>query len=929
MIDLLFRDGGRGMSVSAPWRRQRLTVDRMESLRQAQEPDTAWQPAGVIWPECRRLMRVRGYHFLLVLVMFGSASFLPASGQEVRRALPIAPTPTPAPAPAPRALPVNPSSPDSGLSPRSILNEGIRPQRPMPLQPDEITVQPQPKPPDSAGSAAEPDLKTRDQAGVNDEIRLAPGGSSGGPNDVDPAKAQLAVADGLYARKLYDLAAPEYEKYLGEFREEPGRAAAMYRLADCYARTGQEGPAVNTYRMLITEIGSGEFVGSAAFRLASREFDRKAYWDAIPLYEKAFANAKSPEVKVTARYYEAKSYELLNKRTEATAAYRDVVANKDKNPYRDAANLSLAYFALENGQKQDAFDRFSELANNANKPAIRAEATVRAGILAGDLNRKAQAEQLFKSAISGTSDPKWKQIAQLELMKLQYDGDKFSQVLDSYSRNVDALGEETKPSVLLLVANSYRQLGKHERALEFYNQLVRQFPASAEAADARYQRLVSYEATKDPNLITAIDTFLETNPSSEKADKAKLLKAQALVQLGKYDLSARLYLELANSSLPDSYRAECYYAAGYSLSQLNAPQPAINAFSGLLDKFPSYKLAVKALLKRALLYQQLKNYPAAVTDFDKVIQLYPSAPERETALLQKALTLGQQGKYPEMAASFNQFLHDYPNSPGAAQANYWVGWANFEAKRYADAVQPLAAARKLDPAEFNEKVSLRLIYSYQLLNRKTDAAREVDALVKGDPKQMQLVSDTCHWLGTSFFADKNYADAAKYLSLMTQDIEKEKVDRDVWLLLGKSQLELKQFPEAIAALKTYLAQATDPGMRSEALIPLSEAQAGARQFDDATRSAQEALSLEPEGRLNAAARMAVGDVESAKGNYQDAARSYLSIAVLYEDPEVTPNALEKAYDAFRQSGDAAQASKTLSELKERFPNYQIRQAPTG
>ncbi len=895
--------------------------------RQAQESDTAKHLAGGFSRKRWWFGHIRGHPLLLVFLLFGSVPFRPVAGQEVRRALPVNPTPTPAP--APRALPVNPGSPASELEPQSILNEGIRQERPGTPQTPAAIVQPHPKAPDSAGSAAEPDIKTRDQVGTNDEIRLAPSGSSGGPTDLDPAKAQLAVADGLYERKLYDLAAPEYEKYLGEFRDATGRAAAMYRMADCYARIGQEGPAVNTYRMLISEIGSGEFVGSAAFRLASREFDRKAFWDAIPLYEKAYANAKSPEVKVTARYYEAKSYELLNKKAEAKAAYEDVVANNNKNPYRDAANLSLAYFALDNGDKQEAFNRFSELANEATKPPVRAEATVRAGILAGDLNQKDRAEQLFKSAISGTSDPKWKQIAQLELMKLQYDGDKFSQVLDSYSRNVDALGEETKPSVLLLVANSYRQLGKHQRALEFYNQLIRQFPATPEAADARYQRLVSFEATKDPSLIMAIDTFLETNPSGEKADKAKLLKAQALVQQGKYDLSARLYLELANSSLPDAYKAECYYAAGYSLSQLNSPQAAINAFSGLLDKFPSYKLAVKALLKRALLYQQLKNYPAAITDFDKVIQLYPSAPERETALLQKALTLGQKGQYAEMANTFEQFLHDYPNSPGAAQANYWVGWADFEAKRYADALQPLANARRLDPAEYNEKVSLRLIYSYQLLNRKSDAAREVDALIQSDPKQTQLVDDTCRWLGTSFFADKNYASAAKYLSLLTQNSDKEKLDRDIWFLLGKSQLALKQFPEAIAALNAYLAKATDPTMRAQALIPLSEAQAGAHQFEEATHSAQEALSLEPEGRLNAAARMAVGDVESAKGNYQNAARSYLSIAVLYEDPEVTPSALEKAYEAFRQCGDAVQASKTLSELKERFPNYQIRQPPTG
>ena len=73
--------------------------------------------------------------------------------------------------------------------------------------------------------------------------------------NADPAKAALAIADGLYIRKLFDLAVPEYEKYLGQFPSDSGRPSAMYRLADCYANLGQEQPALNTYRLLVDEVG--------------------------------------------------------------------------------------------------------------------------------------------------------------------------------------------------------------------------------------------------------------------------------------------------------------------------------------------------------------------------------------------------------------------------------------------------------------------------------------------------------------------------------------------------------------------------------------------------------------------------------------------------------------------------------------------------
>src|SRR3984893_13260101 len=204
-------------------------------------------------------MRLRPWQIISFIICFASE----LQSQEVRRALPIAPTPEP----APRALPVHPEQ-----IPRqqSILDENIpSSQSSDPRRSPETT----PDAKSSAGSPAEPDSKTRDEA-EQDEIRLTP--NQGQDSEIaDPAKAQLAIADGLYIRKLYDLAVPEYEKYLSQFLSDPGRPSAMYRLGDCYGNLGQGKSALDAYRMMVEEGGTGEFVGSAAFRLGSREFDKR------------------------------------------------------------------------------------------------------------------------------------------------------------------------------------------------------------------------------------------------------------------------------------------------------------------------------------------------------------------------------------------------------------------------------------------------------------------------------------------------------------------------------------------------------------------------------------------------------------------------------------------------------------------------------
>jgi TolA-binding protein len=776
----------------------------------------------------------------------------------------------------------------------------------------------------SSGSDAEPDAKFRDQVTSKDEIRLAPGTNTA---TKDPAAAQLAIADGLYARKLYDLAAGEYEKFVGQYRDNPERPGALYRLADCYTRLGQDLAAVNTYRSLLLEGNGGEYVGNAAFRLASRAFDQRNYGDAATLYDKAADYAKSPEVKLTARYYQAKCLEFLNRKSDAKNVYQSVATVKDNNPYRDAARLSLAYFSLESNKKKEAADLFEDLAQDAAKPVIKAEALTRAGILNADLKNKDKAEQLFKSAIANGPEGKWKQIAQLELMKSEYDSDHFTQVLDAYAKNPAGLSEDTKPTVLLMVANSYRELGKYDKAVDVYNQLIHQYPSSADALDARYQRLIALDALKDPSLVKEVDTYLGFDPPRDRADKAKLLKAQALVQVGQFAAAGKLYLDLVSSSLPDSYKADCYYAAGFCLSQIHDTQHAIDAFTGLIENYPNHKMMTTALLKRATLYQDERNYSAADADFSKIINDYPKAPERETALLQKGLTLGQVGDYGAMSNTFADLIKEYPNGTGSAQANFWIGWAAFEQKRYQDAVKPLLRARELNATEYREKVTLRLIYCYQTLQQEANAAKEVDDFVQAEPNQLLLVSDACKWLGQNYSNEHVYDRSAKYLDLYAKGVGTDRVEADVWLTLAQAKNSAQQYADAETAAQAYLKSATDPADRARGLLALATAEVGLKKYTEAVQAAEDAMNLQPEGRLNAEARLELGDIASSQGNFEVAARSYLSVAVLYEDPEITPRALAKAYTAFKQKGDQAQATKTLTELQSRFPNYTINPTP--
>jgi tetratricopeptide (TPR) repeat protein len=109
---------------------------------------------------------------------------------------------------------------------------------------------------------------------------------------------------------------------------------------------------------------------------------------------------------------------------------------------------------------------------------------------------------------------------------LQYQTGQYSQLLADYKKELDKLPEAAQAEVLLLAANSERQLGHSKEAGALYRQITTKYPEREEAKDAAYQQLINVYNSDPSALSAAVDQFLATNPTNERADQAKLLKAR-------------------------------------------------------------------------------------------------------------------------------------------------------------------------------------------------------------------------------------------------------------------------------------------------------------------------------------------------------------------------------------------------------------------
>ena len=742
-------------------------------------------------------------------------------------------------------------------------------------------------------------------------------------------KRQLEYASELFARKLYDLAAPEFQKYLDDYPGASGRAQAYMSLGECYRNLNKLSNARNAFQKVLNDYGESEFAGPAAYALAAMAFAQKNYAEALPLFHRSTTKSKDASVALSAHYFEARCLEALDHKDEACDIYQQVAEAKNPNPYREDARETAARIALARGRKADALKQYEALSNETQKPALKAETTIRAGLIALDLIQsdkgkldKAMSDKAMALLQKGRSLPeagKWRGLAQVGVFKVEYQTGQYAQLLSDYKKMSAQFPEEMRAEVMLLAANSQRQLGHAKEAEALYAEIIQKYPNREEAKDAAFERLINIYNSDPSTLPPEVDQYLATNPPAERADQAKLFKAEALYKQQNYPRAAPIFSELRASQLSPKLRAEAAYQLGSCYLQMKDVGGIVEAFGFFVQAFPDNPLAPGAFARRAETYESDKNYDAALLDWNAILTKYPGARDREEALQHKALILGQQQNPKGMSETFRQLLKEFPKSPAAPMAHYYIGKSAFELKDYKTALSVLNTARQLDKDRYYVPATVRIISSYFGLHDRGAVTREVDGFLAANAAGT-IPAEILEWLGIEYYNEKNYAAAEKYLGVLGK-IDNPPVKPDFWFYLGDAAAKQQKFDESENALGKYLQVATDPAGKAKVLLALGAVKIAAHKPDDAQKIAEQIMVLQPEGRVNAEARLLAGDVQFERGNFDEASKAFMGVALLYDDPAITPRALHKAVTAFQRAGKTAEADKVARQLREKYPNY--------
>lgn len=867
----------------------------------------------------------------LILMAVQTAVALPKSELPLRaelppKVVPVVPGTSPAPAdpatpvPAaeeqsiPKVIPVLPvvrePAPAKPTKPSKTPKPGVPPQpesetQPAPVSPLPPPAEAQPFRGDSAGRMEVPSLPVP-------AVRPVPPGVSG-PN---AEQAQLGLADALYSRQQWDAAVAEYQRFFADFPRSQQLAPALYRLAECYLKLGNDNSARVYFGKVVVIPQSGPFGGAAAFRLAEFEFQEGDYANAVAHYKIAAQQLPEPKAKTSAHYFTARCLQELGRKLEARAVYQALADAPEKHPFQENSQLRLARLLVEAGRGSEARPRFQKLLASSESDEVKAECVTQDALIQLELEPKT-ALPVLKKALEAKGTEQWHGLLRIGILKASFALGEAEQVIAAYGGAEAALDPAQIPDVQLLVGNAYKQLKNYTEAAAIFTKLIDGAPESTAAASARYERLKCYYNLDRKDLPQQIEAFLGTKPKPEDRDNAQLMKAEVLRLRGDYAGAGSAYSQVVRSKELKADRradalmrwAECAVRSGDNVS-------TISATSELISAFPNYSLASTALYWRAETRRRAKQYGPAEKDYEEILHKFPAFADREVVVKQMALLRGEQNDNAGMAKYFEQLLKEFPESPSKAEANHWIGRSAFEAKDYKKAVGYLAEARSLNPTEYFESDSLALVYcAYNLNDPDQVWVRVQEYLVKGKSK---IAPDVLRWCAKNYLDSKQQSKAEPVLSLLCAGEEVTEID---WLQLATVRLPLADFQGVVKAVGAYLPLVSHPAAKARGLLLRAKAELGLADNTSAQKTVDEVLRLQPDGILNGEARLVAGDIQIGQKNAEAAAKLYESVSIAFDDEQISSVALEKAYGAYRTAGKAKEALTILNKLQSRYPEY--------
>ena len=736
---------------------------------------------------------------------------------------------------------------------------------------------------------------------------------------------RLQLADGLFRRSLFDLAAREYQT-LAANPQTPGRDSVLFRLAECYRRLNKMSDAETVYKQLIEVSPGSSQVPRARLQLAPILMDRggASLEEALKTLDPLTAADVAADVRSAAFYHKGEVLEKLKRPVEALACFeilRKEFADTEYGVYSALKSAWILSRSENSEEKRKALGIYLELDHDAKDAKVAEEACYFAAQVSLTDEKYEESADLFKMLRTKYPDsPRIREGALAAAWACFYCG-RYQEGAEILELVINDKTHPQREEVLYVRANCFRELSRNDEAVALYNEQLQLAPNGRLAQKAHYEKLTTlYRTGKYAEVLESIKGF--TNPGDELMDNVLWMKAEAAMKSDQQDAVIQACRTLVEKCPQSPLVKNALYRLGWMLQKQEAWEEASAWFLKVAQAYPDDPLAATSLYASGVCLARLNQSEAALRDWTALLTRYPDSELVAETLYQKAMEEIRTKQSRAAGATLDELLKRFPEDPHKAEVLYWRGTIFRELSDPAEAEKAFRASLAANPSkEFERECTLELGLLLQDTGKGAEAAQLFNNLLDSNIAE-KLGEDKLAWLAEFQHRNKQYDSASKAAYVLIKLKPDKGWQQTAWTVLGRIHRDKGESDPAIYAFQQALATGAATDYGAEAALRLGELLTQSGRYEEAEKSLNDAAARAAKPELiGMRARAYSGLARNAelKGDLEAAIRYYVSVGILFDHGEIVPQALSKAAELLDKQGRADEAAKMREELKQRYP----------
>lgn len=472
---------------------------------------------------------------------------------------------------------------------------------------------------------------------------------------------------------------------------------------------------------------------------------------------------------------------------------------------------------------------------------------------------------------------------------------------------------------LFYLAEVTSAMDRHEDALKYYTDLLREFPATPRVRSARYG--AGWSLLQLKRYDEAIGAFRQVERGLDSIAAAATYQIGAVQTITGDTASAfRTFHELIYRLPYESFSDNAYYQLGRIHYRRENYDSSRHYFLIVARQFPESEVRKEAYYLLGESYAVLGDFPNAEYSFARTRKLAGESPLNSRALYREGVMLYKIGRFTSAIDRLRQYVAENEKGADIDNATFWLGEALYQARAYDEAERYYGVVMERYPgSQWRQEALYGLAWARFQQKDLKGAAKTFQEYIARYPNSELIVeatlrlADAYRLMGDPDRAVEAYGKIAKLAGKGVRDEEAR-------FRLTEVFLQMKDVNRAVETFRALIKDYPNSPRRDVYAYNIGVIYRENEMDSLAVEELKSFIVDYPESQLLPQAYFTIGDAYYNGQNYDSAYVYYDAVLERFPNSTIVPDAIDQIRFTLEGLGRGREAITRIDSFMVRNPN---------